>query len=189
MEERLESWSARQATSRRAVNSVKSTCRMAARRHREDGARNAEQLAADQQRDDDRHRADADLARHDLRHQHVVLELLLDDEEHDDEDDLVQRDRRRHGDRGNGREDRTDDRDQLADAGDQREHVEERNPEQPESDRGRAADDRAEQQLAAEPGADLDRDVAARRGHAGAVAAPGTAAASLSRRLSASTRM
>ena len=41
-------------------------------------------------------------------------------------------------------------------AGDQRQHVEERNAEQPQADRRGGADDAAEQQLAAEPGADLD---------------------------------
>ena len=46
-------------------------------RHREDGADDAEQAAADQQRDDHRDRADADLPLHDLRHEDVVLELLL----------------------------------------------------------------------------------------------------------------
>src|SRR4051812_43852348 len=37
------------------------------RRHREQRAEDAEQRAADEQRDDHRHRADADLALHDLR--------------------------------------------------------------------------------------------------------------------------
>ena len=65
---------------------------------------------------------------------------------------------------------RADDRDQLADAGDQREHVEERDAEQPQADRRGAPMIAAEQELAAEPRADLDGDVAARRGHARAVA-------------------
>ena len=59
-------------------------------RNGEDGAQNAEELAADQQRNDDRHGADANLARHDFRYQDVVFELLLDHEEHDDEEGLVQ---------------------------------------------------------------------------------------------------
>ena len=51
------------------------------RGHREQSADDAEQRRADEERDEYRDRADADLLRHDLRHQHVVFELLLDDEE------------------------------------------------------------------------------------------------------------
>ena len=40
-----------------------------------------EQRAADEQRDDHDDRADADLTRHHLGHEHVILELLLDEEE------------------------------------------------------------------------------------------------------------
>ena len=50
--------------------------------------------------------------------------------------------------RGNRRQDRPDHRDQLADAGDQRQHVEIRHAHQPQADRRCRADDGAEQQLA-----------------------------------------
>jgi hypothetical protein len=56
------------------------------------------------------------LTRHDLRNEHVVLDLLLDDEEDQHEQDLLQRDGRRHGERGNGGQDRPDEGDELADA-------------------------------------------------------------------------
>ena len=58
-------------------------------RHGEDRAEDAEQVAADQQRDDHGHGADPDLPLHDLRHEHVVLELLLHDEEDDDAEHLL----------------------------------------------------------------------------------------------------
>ena len=97
--------------------------------------------------------------------------------------DLLQRHRGGDGDRRNRRQDRADDRDHLADPGDQRQHVEEGNAEQPQADRRRRADDAGEEQLAAEPRADLCRDRARHRVHAGAIAAreraaAGTAAAS-----------
>ena len=46
-------------------------------------------------------------------------------------------------------------------AGDQRQHVEVRHAHQPQAERRGAADDAGEQQLPAEPGADLGRDAAA----------------------------
>ena len=51
------------------------------RRHGENRAHDAEERSADQQRDDDEHRADADLPLHDLRHEQVVFKLLLREEE------------------------------------------------------------------------------------------------------------
>ena len=46
-------------------------------RHCEDRADDAQQLSADEQRDDDRHRTDANLPFHHLGHEHVIFELLL----------------------------------------------------------------------------------------------------------------
>src|SRR5207302_9250616 len=54
-----------------------------------------------------------------------------------------------------------EDRDHLADAGDQREYVEERHTEEVETKRRGASDDSGEYQLAAEPRADLVRHPAA----------------------------
>ena len=95
--------------------------------------------------------------RHDCGHEHMVFELLLHREENRDEDDLVERHRGRHGERGNRRQDRSDHRNQFANAGEQCEHIEERNPDRPQPDGGRRADDRAEQELPAEPGTHLQR--------------------------------
>ena len=133
-------------------------------RHGQQRADDAEQRSADQQRDDDRDRADADLPLHQLRHEQVVLELLLREEEHADAERHARRDGERHDQRGDGGEDWPDHRDELADAGNQAEHEEIRHAEQPQADRGCRADDGAEQQLAPEPRAHLDGDVARHRG-------------------------
>ena len=85
---------------------------------------------------------------HDLRHEHVVLELLLDDEEDDDQKSTFwtrpstpprSRDRR---------QDRTDDRDHLADRRRSARGRRRTGSQQPQADRRRDADDRPEQQLA-----------------------------------------
>ena len=127
-------------------------------RHGENRADDAEQRAADEQRDDDDHGADADLALHDLRDQHVVLQLLLDEEEDRDAESRRRRHGEGHQDRRNRGEQRPDDRDHLADC---------RPPAPARRSRARrAATDRArpcvpmiaaEQQLPAEPGAHLRR--------------------------------
>ena len=72
---------------------------------------------------------------HQFRHQHGILELLL----HEEERGHAQRQTGRHGeghrDRRNRRDERPDHRDHLADARDQRQHVEIRHAHQPETDR------------------------------------------------------
>ena len=50
----------------------------------ENRAHDSEQRAADQQRDDDEHRADAHLPLHDLRHEQMIFKLLLRNEKDDD---------------------------------------------------------------------------------------------------------
>lgn len=48
--------------------------------HSEQGTENAEYRPADQEPDDDRHSTDSYLFFHDLWHEHVILDLLLNDE-------------------------------------------------------------------------------------------------------------
>ena len=68
-------------------------------RHRENRPHNAVQRRANQQRGNHRHRTHADLLFHDLRHQQMILGLLLRDEEDRDEHGRLRRDgeRDQHG--------------------------------------------------------------------------------------------
>ena len=93
---------------------------------------------------------------HDLRHEHVVLELLL----HEEEDCHAKRQRRTtrrapRQPRGSPKESVRRSESVSPIARDQREHVEVRHAQQKQTERRRAADDAAEQELTAEPCADL----------------------------------
>ena len=77
-----------------------------------------------------------DLPRHDLRHEEVILDLLLREKEDQHEQPGLRRHGERDRDRRNGGEDRSDDRNHLAERGDQRQHVEVRNTERVQTDRG-----------------------------------------------------
>ena len=144
--------------SREFRHSVNSTCRMATVGTARIAPGMPSSLPPTSSAVIDRDGADADLSRHHLRHEHVILDLLLHDEEDHDQQDLLQRHRGGYRDGRYRRQQRPDDRDQLADAGDQREHVEEGNAEQPQADGGRGADDGGQEQLASEPGTDLGGD-------------------------------
>ena len=70
------------------------------------------------------------------------------------------------GNRRHGRQDGADDRDQLPDRRYEREDIEERNVHQPQGECGRGANQRAENQLAGQPCADLHDDVLKHAGKA-----------------------
>ena len=78
--------------------------------------------------------------RHDLRHQEVVLDLLLCEKEDQHEQPGLRRDGEPDCYGGNGGEDRADDRNHLAERGDQRQHVEVRDAQRVQTDGGADAD-------------------------------------------------
>ena len=124
-------------------------------RNRENRADEPPQRPADEQRDDDGDRAHADALLHDLRHQHVRLELVQHEKVDADADGELRRRRDRDADRGDAADDRSKNGNRLADRRDQRDDVEKRLAHQAEADSGERPHDAREHQLRPEPGADL----------------------------------
>ena len=127
---------------------------------RKDGPADAEQGAAHDERQDHDRRVELDRVTEHLRHQQVVLELLDRDVEQRGGRCGRERDRQADQDGRHGGDDRSDDGDELEEAGDQRqderelpEFAEADDREDRQADDGGQEDRCAEQQLAANPAA------------------------------------